>query len=150
MPRKIFVKVQWEFPTAGHPPVFWKPYPSVKIRKNYAYTSSESLSTTMRNLYLESVGISKQSLNTLLRFRGFLWIFIGSSLNTCVRIWIFSKCRKHWDFTLKIAQARQSLLLLTQGNICNRLRLLNKCYILKGIKRAISRKLVNISGIYFF
>ena len=30
---------------------------------------------------LESLGISKQSLNTLLRFRGFLWMFIGSSLS---------------------------------------------------------------------
>ena len=39
------------------------------------------MSTTMRNLYLESLGISKQSLNTLLRFRGFLWMFIGSSLS---------------------------------------------------------------------
>ena len=47
------------------------------------------------------------------------------------------------------AQAEQSLLLLTQGNIYNRLRFLNKylmfLYIIRGIKRAIWRKLVKIS-----
>ena len=42
------------------------------------------------------------------------------------------------------AQARQSLLLLTQGNIYNRLRFLNK-YVLTEIKQATSRKLVKIS-----
>ena len=50
---------------------------------------------------------------------------IHRELTQCVRTWIFSKCRKHWDFT-RYAQARQSLLLLTQGNIYNRLRFLNK------------------------
>ena len=68
----------------------------------------------MRNLYLESLGISKQSLSTLLRFRGFLWIFIGSSLSV-----------ENIEISL-YAQARQSLLVLTQGNIYNRLRFLNK------------------------
>ena len=43
------------------------------------------------------------------------------------------------------AQARQSLLLLTQDNICNRLWFLNKDFVPRGIKRAISRKLVKIS-----
>ena len=42
------------------------------------------------------------------------------------------------------AQARQSLLLSTQGNIYNRLRFLNKSCVLRGIKRAIWRKLVKI------
>ena len=31
--------------------------------------SAENLSTTIRNLYLESLGISEQTLNTLVRFR---------------------------------------------------------------------------------
>ena len=93
--------------------------PWVKILKNYAYTSSENLSTTIRNLYLESLGISKQSLNTLLRFRGFLWIFIGSSLSD------YFLSVENIEISL-YAQARQSLLVLTQGNIYNRLRFLNK------------------------
>ena len=42
------------------------------------------------------------------------------------------------------AQAQQPLLLLTQGNIYNRLRFLNK-YVLTEIKLATSRKLVKIS-----
>ena len=119
MARKIFVKVQREFSTAGHL-VFWKPYLSrVKILKNY--TSSENLSATIRNLYLESLGISKQSLNTLLRFPGFLWIFIGSSLT----VWELECCVENIEISL-YAQTQQSLLLLTQGNIYNRLTFLNK------------------------
>ena len=99
------------------------PGPWVKILKNYAYTSSENLSTTIRNLYLESLGISKQSLNTLLRFRGFLWIFIGSSLS----VWELEHFLRVENIKISLyAQARQSLLLLTQGNIYNRLRFLNK------------------------
>ena len=35
MPRKIFVKVQWEFPTAGSL-VFWKPYPWVSAFRSFA------------------------------------------------------------------------------------------------------------------
>ena len=122
MPRKIFVKVQWEFPTAGHL-VFWKPYPWVKILKNMLDASAENLSTTTRNLYLESLGISKQSLNTLLRFRGFLWIFIGSSLS----VWELEYFLSVENIEISLhAQAGHSLLLLTQGNIYNHLRLLNK------------------------
>jgi len=68
MPRKIFVKVQWEFLTAGRP-VFWKPHPWVKIPNNMLNASAENLSTTIRNLYLEALGISEQTLNTLVRFR---------------------------------------------------------------------------------
>ena len=85
--------------------------------------SSENLSTTIRNLYLESLGLSKQSLNTLLRFRGFLWIFIGSSLS----VWELEHFLRVENIKISLyAQARQSLLLLTQGNIYNHLRLLNK------------------------
>ena len=123
MARKIFVKVQWEFSTAGHL-VFWKPYLSrLKILKNYAYTSSENLSTTIRNLYLESLGISKQSLNTLLRFPGFLWIFIGSSLS----VWELECFLSVENIEISLyAQTQQSLLLLTQGNIYHCLKFLNK------------------------
>ena len=105
--------------------------------------SSENLSTTIRNLYLESLGISKQSLNTLLRFRGFLWIFIGSSLS----VWELEYFLRVENIEISLyAQARQSLLLLTQGNIYNHLRYAKQIsYVLRGIKWAILRKLVKIS-----
>ena len=38
-------------------------------QESYAHASSENLSTTIRNLYLESLAISEQTLNTLVRFR---------------------------------------------------------------------------------
>ena len=44
MPRKIFVKVQWEFPTAGHL-VFWKPCPWVKIPKKMLCASAKNSCT---------------------------------------------------------------------------------------------------------
>ena len=38
--------------------------------KNMLFNAgAENLSTTIRNLYLELLGISEQSLNTLVRFR---------------------------------------------------------------------------------
>ena len=77
--------------------------------------SSQSLSTT--------ICISKQPLNTLLRFRGFLWIFIRSSLS----VWELEYFLSVENIEISIcAQAWQSLLLLTQGNSYNHLRLLNK------------------------
>ena len=66
-PKAVF-EIGGEFPTAGHL-VFWKPYPWVKILKNMLDASAENLSTTTRNLYLESLGISEQTLSTLVRFR---------------------------------------------------------------------------------
>ena len=45
MPRKIFVKVQWEFPTAGHL-VFWKPCPWVKIPKKMLCASTKNSCTS--------------------------------------------------------------------------------------------------------
>ena len=42
---------------------------SLKILKNMLNASAENLSTTTRNLYLESLSISEQTLNTLARFR---------------------------------------------------------------------------------
>ena len=51
------------------------------------------------------------------------------------------------EISLYALEARQLLLLLLtlQGNIYNRLRFLNKYHVLRGIKRAIPRKLVKIS-----
>ena len=76
------------------------------------------------NLYLESLGISEQTLNTLVRFRWyFLWIFIGSWLSVSELEYFLSV--ENIEISL-YAQARQSLLLLTQGNIYNRLTFLNE------------------------
>ena len=69
---------------------------------------------------------------------------IHRELTQCVRTWIFSKCQKHSLY----AQARQSLLLLTQGNIYNRLRFLNKYLVfLEELNELFRfpRKLVEIS-----
>ena len=144
MARKIFVKVQWEFSTAGHL-VFWKPYLSrLKILKNYAYTSSENLSTTIRNLYLESLGISKQSLNTLLRFPGFLWIFIGSSLSVWELECFLSV--ENIEISLKlcpnptVASTFNPRQYLQSSEIPKQIS-----YVRRGIKRTIPRKLVKIS-----
>ena len=49
---------------------------------------------------------------------------IHRELTQCVRTWIFSKCQKHWDFTLCPSSTVGST--FTQGNIYNRLRFLNK------------------------
>ena len=120
---RYFVKIVREFPTAGHL-VFWKPYPWVKIHMLNA--SAENLSTTTRNLYLESLGISEQTLNTLVKlWWGFVDNFCGFSSrvdSVCQNLNIFYRCQKHSLY----AHARQSLLLLTQGNIYNRLRFLKK------------------------
>ena len=86
--------------------------------------SAENLSTTIRNLYLESLNICEQTLYTLVRFRWkFLWIFIGSWLSVSELEYFLSV--ENIEISL-YAQARQSLLLLTQGNIYNCLRFLNK------------------------
>ena len=86
--------------------------------------SSENLSTTTRNLYLESLSISEQTLNTLVRFCWqFVWIFIGSWLSVSELEYFLSV--ENIEISL-YAQARRSILLFNQGNIYNRLRFLNK------------------------
>ena len=132
MLRKIFLKLKWEFPTARHL-VFWKAYPWVKILKNMLNASSENLSTTIRNLYLESLGISKQSLNTLLRFRGFLWIFIGRLRSVCENLRVE-------NIEISVASTFNPTQYLQSFEIPKQI-----CYVLREIKRAIPRKLVKIS-----
>ena len=95
------------------------------------------------SLYLESLGISKQSLNTLLRFPRFLWIFIGSSLS----VWELECFLSVENIEISLyAQTQQSLLLLTQRNIYKSFEIPKQIsYVLRGIKPAIPRKLVKIS-----
>ena len=49
--------------------VFWKPKTWVKNLKNMLASSEIDLSTTIWNRYLESLGISEETLNTLVRLR---------------------------------------------------------------------------------
>ena len=76
--------------------------------------SSENLSTTIRNLYLEPLGIFW----TNTKYSGEVSLIISADIHReliqCVKTWIFS------------AHAWQSVLLLTQGNIYKRLRFINK------------------------
>ena len=130
---RYFVQIGREFPTAG-----W-----VKILKNMQNASLENLSTTIRKLYLESLGISEQSLNTLVRFVdnfcGYSSEVTGDSV--CEN---FNKCRTHWDFTLcpnsTVASSFNPRQYLHSLEISKQL----SC-VLRGIKWAIPRKLVIIS-----
>ena len=85
---------------------------------------------------MEARGISEQTPDTLVRFRWyFLWIFIGSLLSVSELEYFLSV--ENIEISL-YAQARQSLLLLTQGNIYNRLRFLNKypgCRVSRHVER---------------
>ena len=67
-------------------------------------------------------------------------------LTQCVRTWIFSKCRKHWDFPLCPSSTVASTF-NPRLYLYNYFRCLNKIisYVIRGIKQAISRKLVKIS-----
>ena len=67
--KEIF-RVNWTWISDCRAFSIWKPYPWVKMLKNMLFNAgAENLSTTIRNLYLELLGISEQSLNTLVRFR---------------------------------------------------------------------------------
>ena len=86
-------------------------------------SSENNLSTTIRTLCLESLGISEQ---TLANYSG--GVLLITSVDTgidsvCVNLNIF--CVENIEISL-YTHARQSLLLLNQGNIYNRLRFLNK------------------------
>ena len=143
MLRKIFVKVQWEFPTAGHL-VFWKPYPWVKILKNMLDASAENLSTTIRKPLFRIAWHFWTNTKYSGEVSLIISVDIHRELTQCVRTWIFSKCRKHWDFTLcpssTVASTFNPRQYLQSLEIPKQIS-----YVLRGIKRAIPRKLVKIS-----
>ena len=141
--NEIF-RVNWWWISDCRASSIWKPYPWVKILKNMLNASLENLSTTIRNLYLESLGISEQTLNTLVGFCWwFLWIFTGVD-SVCENLNISIKCRTHWDSTLcpnsTVASTFHPRQYLQSFEIPKQI----SC-VLRGIKRAISRKLVKIS-----
>ena len=137
------MQIVHEFPTAGHQ-VFWKPYPWFKILKNMLNASSENLSTTIRNLFNRLAFLNK---HYICKYSGevsliinFLWMFIGSWLSVSK---LEYKSRKHWDFTLCPSSTVTSTFnprLIQSLEIPKQIS-----YVLRGIKQAISRKLVKIS-----
>ena len=137
------MQIGCEFPTALNL-VFWKPYPWVKILKNMLNTSLENLSTTN---YTKPLFRIAWHFWTNTKYSGevsliiSMDIFIGSWLS----VWELYLIVKHMEISL-YAQTQQSLLLLTQGNIYTSLEISKQIScVLRGIKRAIPRKLVKIS-----
>jgi len=99
MPRKIFVKVHWEFPTAGHL-VFWKPCPWVKIPKKMLCASTKNSCT---NILKPSFENRSGFMPTNIKCLGKVWTGSPESwliTSRSVRTWIFLKCRNYENFTL--------------------------------------------------
>ena len=128
MPRKIFVKVHWEFPTARHL-AFWKPRPWVKIPKKMLCASAKNSCTKILKPSFEN---RLEFMPTNIKCLGKVWticLWITRELINRVTLSV-----SELEYFLSVenieislyAQARQSLLLLTQGNIYNRLTFLNK------------------------
>ena len=106
MPKKIFVKVQWEFPTAGHL-VFWKSFPWVKIPKKMLCASTKNSCTKKLEPSFENrLGFMPTNIKCL----GKVWtiiIYVCGSPESwlsrhpqCARTWIFLKCQNYENFTL--------------------------------------------------
>ena len=125
--KRYFLQIGREFPTALNL-VFWKPSPWVKTLKNMLNASAENLSTTNYTKPLFRIAWhfwtnTKYSGEVLLIIS--MDIFIGSWLSVRELYLIV----KHIKISL-YAQTQQSLLLLTQGNLYNHLRFLNKYLVL--------------------
>ena len=104
MPRKIFLKVQWEFPTAGHL-VFWKPCPWVKIPKKMlcASTKNSCTSKILKPSFENRLGFMPTNIKCL----GKVWtvcLWISQELINRVRLSVseleYFKCRNYQNFTL--------------------------------------------------
>ena len=127
MPRKIFVKVQWEFPTAGHL-VFWKPCPWVKIPKKMLCASTKNSCTKILKPSFENrLGFMPTNIKCL----GKVWticLWITRELINHVTLSV-SELEYFWSVeTMKIslyAQARRLPLLQAQSSVWNRLSFLN-------------------------
>ena len=120
---RYFVQIGREFPTARHFGVHNNTNPLFRIAwhfwPNTKYSGEVSL--------IISVDIHRES-----------------RLTRCVRTLIFSKCRTHWDFTLcpnsTVASTFNPMQYLQSLEVSKQI----SC-VLRGIKRAIPRKLVKIS-----
>ena len=128
MPRKIFVKVHWEFPTAGHL-VFWKPCPWVKIPKKMlcASTKNSCTSKILKPSFENRLGFMPTNIKCL----GKVWtilLWITWELVNHVAL-IVSELEYFWSVeSMKIslyAQARRLPLLQAQSSVWNRLSFLN-------------------------
>ena len=141
----MLVKVQWEFPTAGHL-VFWKPYPWVKILKNYAECklgefvqyNTKPLFRIARHFWtntkysgevslIVSVDIHRELTDSVSELEYFLSV-------KNIEISLYAQAWQSQPSTFNPRQYLQSLEIPKEIS-----------YVLRGIKRAISRKLVKIS-----
>ena len=139
---RYFVQIGRQFPTALNL-VFWKPYPWVKILKNMLNASLENLSTTN---YTKPLFRIAWHFWTNTKYSGEVSLIISVDIHRelCVRTWILSKRRKHWDFTpcprSTVASTFNPRQYLQSLEISKQI----SC-VLGGIKQAIPRKLVKIS-----
>ena len=127
MPRKIFVKVQWEFPTAGHL-VFWMSCSWVKIPKKMLCASTKNSCTKILKPSFENrLGFMATNIKCL----GKVWTIclgITQELTNHVTLSV-SQLEYFWSVkTMKIslyAQARRLPLLQAQSSVWNQLSFLN-------------------------
>ena len=127
MPRRIFVKVHWEFPSAGHL-VFWKPCPWVKIPKKMLCASAKNSCTKILKPSFEN---RLEFMPTNIKCLGKVWticLWITRELINHVTLSV-SELEYFWSVeTMKIslyAQARRLPLLQAQSSVWNRLSFLN-------------------------
>ena len=123
MPRKIFVKVQWEFPTAGHL-VFWKPCPWVKIPKKMLCASTKnSCPKILKPSFENRLGFMPTNIKCLGKVWTICW-WITRELINHVTLSV-SELEYFWSVeTMKILQYAQALqlpLLQAQSSVWNRL-----------------------------
>ena len=126
MPRKIFVKVQWEFPTTGHL-VFWKPCPWVKIPKKMLCASTNSCTKILKPSFENRLGFMPTNIKCLGKvWTILLWITWELVYHVTLSVW---ELEYFWSVeSMKIslyAQARRLPLLQAQSSVWNRLSFLN-------------------------
>ena len=126
MPRKIFVKVQWEFPTAGHL-VFWKPCPWVKIPKKMLCASTNSCTKILKPSFENRLGFIPTNIKCLGKvWTILLWITWELVYHVTLSVW---ELEYFWSVeSMKIslyAQAQRLPLLQAQSSVWNHLSFLN-------------------------
>ena len=128
MPRKIFVKVQWEFPTAGRL-VFWKPCPWVKIPKKMLCASTKHSCAKILKPSFENRLRFMPTNNKCLGKAWTIWfVDISRELINHVTLSV-SELEYFWSvetMTISLyAQARRLPLLPAQSSVWDRLSFLN-------------------------
>ena len=128
MLKKIFVKVQWEFPTAGHL-VFWKSCLWVKIPKKMLSASTKnSCNKKLKPSFENRWGFMPTNIKCLGKVSTIICLWITRELINHVTLSV-SELEYFWSVeTMKIslyAQAWRLPLLQAHGSVWNRLSFLN-------------------------